>query len=162
MRRHYLFSDNKRRKILFELEVKPRKFVELKKLINLKSNILFYNIKILIKEGLINKKDSHYFLSDYCKYSMPYVHKFNDASLIPMPCVAVIVRKGNKILIRVKDKEPGKGMKIFVGGKMNLGEDIFEAAKRHVKEKVGINVKLRGRNHKLKHVAFFPREILPR
>lgn len=141
MKKQSLFSDEKRRKILFELEKKPKKFVQLKKLINLESNILAYNLIILIKEKLVNKKGIYYELSDYGRYLMPYIYKFNDASLIPMPCIAVIVRKGSKILIRTKDKEPGKGMKIFIGGKMNLGEDIFEAAKRHAKEKVSITIK---------------------
>lgn len=136
-----LFSDEKRRKILFELEEKPKKFVELKKIMALKSNILSYNLNILISEKIVNKNGLSYSLSDYGKYMMPYVYKYNDASLIPMPCIAVIVRKGNKILIRTKDKEPCKGMKIFIGGKMNLGEDLFEAAKRHTKEKVDINIK---------------------
>ena len=141
MKKQSLFSDEKRIKILFELEKRPKKFVQLKKLINLESNILSYNINILIKEKLVNKKGIYYELSDYGRYLMPYVHKFNDASLIPMPCIAVIIRKSNKILIRTKDKEPGKGMKIFIGGKMNLGEDIFESAKRHANEKVGIDIK---------------------
>ncbi len=141
MSKKNLFSDNNRRRIMFELEDNPKKFVELKKLMNCKSNILSYNLKILINSNAVDKKGLKYELSDNGKYLMPYVYKFNDASLIPLPCVAVIIRSGARILMRTKDKEPGKGKNIFIGGKMNLGEDIFEAAKRHVQEKVGIGVK---------------------
>ncbi len=145
MKKLTLFSDSKRIEILNFLEKKPRKFVELKKLLGIESNLLAYNLNILIKENLIEKKDNYFSLTGGTKCIMPYIHKSNDASQFPLPCVAVIIRKKekgeDKILIRTKTTEPGIGRKIFVGGKINLGEDLFEACKRHVKEKVDIEVK---------------------
>ena len=136
-----LFADENRRNILIALEEGSKKFVHLKKALGLPSNLLSYNLKILLREELIKKNGVSFLLSDKGKYLMPYIYKYNDASLIPLPCIAVIVMKGDKILIRKKTKEPEKGKSIFIGGKMNLGEDIFEAARRHVREKTGIEVK---------------------
>ena len=50
MEKQSLFSDIKRKKILTELEREPKRFVELKKIIKIQSNLLSYNLKILIKE----------------------------------------------------------------------------------------------------------------
>jgi len=145
MKKQILLSDAKRLDILNLLEKKQRKFVELKKSLCIESNLLAYNLNLLMKKGLIEKKDLYFTLTGRTRCLMPYLHKSNDASQLPLPCVAVIIRKKekgkDKILIRKKTTEPGIGRKIFVGGKMDLGEDLFEAAKRHVKEKVDIDVK---------------------
>ena len=141
MKKQALFSDKKRKKILTELEKEPKKFVELKKLIKIESNLLSYNLNLLIKEKIIEKNNLYYKLTEQTKSLMPYIRKSNDASQIPLPCVATIVMKQGKILIRKKAQEPEKGRSIFIGGKINFGEDIFDAVERHVKEKVDIDVK---------------------
>jgi len=135
-----LFNDAKRINILITLEEQPKKFVELKKTLGLASNLLSYNLKILLREKLIQKNALSFSLTEKGKYLMPYIYKHNDASLIPMPCVAVIVRKNECVLIRKKTKEPEKGKNIFIGGKINLGEDLFCAARRHAREKTGIEI----------------------
>lgn len=141
MKKQNIFSSKIRVKILRELERSPKKFVNLKKSLNLESNLLSYNLKILNKEKFINKKEYIFSLTDKGKYIMPYVRKFNDASQIPIPCVATIVTEGDKVLIRKKIKEPTKGRGIFIGGKIEIGEDIFEACRRHVIEKTEVNIK---------------------
>ena len=141
MRKQKLLSEEKRNNILIELEDKPQKFVELKRALKLESNILSYNLKILINENMVEKDNLVYSLTHEAKAIMPYARKLNDASSLPLLCVAVIVKKENKILIRRKIKEPEKGKRIFIGGKIELGESIFDAAKRHVLEKVRINIK---------------------
>lgn len=141
MKKQAMFSDKKRTNLLRELEESPKKFVELKKLLNLQSNLLSYNLRILLKENLVKKQGLNYLLTNKAKYLMPYVRKFNDASSLPLPCVATIVKKNGNILIRKKAREPEKGKSIFIGGKIERGESIFDACKRHVKEKVGIEIK---------------------
>jgi len=141
MKKQTLLSEEKRKKILIELESKPKKFVELKKILDLNSNLLSYNLKILFKEKFIKKEGLFFVLTDKSKALMPYIHLSNDASCLPMSCVATIVRKNGTILIRKRTKEPAKGKGIFIGGKMYFGEDVFEACKRNVKEKVGIGIK---------------------
>ena len=136
-----IILDNKRKGILKELESSKKKFVELKKIMNLESNLLSYNLNILIQEGLVEKKSFYYSLSQKAKYLMPYIRDVDNFSSVPMACVATIVKKGSKILIRKMGGEPGKGKRIFIGGKVLFGEDIFDACRRHVKSKVGIDVK---------------------
>jgi len=135
MQKQKLFSDIKRQNILRELEKGTSKFVNLKKIVKLESNLLSYNLKILIKEEMIIKKGFNYILTDKAKYLMPYVRKSNDASLLPIPCVATIVRKNKKILMRKRMEEPEKGKMIFIGGKIEFGEDILDSCRRHVSEK---------------------------
>ena len=103
--------------------------------------MLSYLLRSLIDSKLVTKEGLQYALSDYGKHMMPYARKANDASSFPMPCVAVIVRQGEKILIRRKDREPEKGKSIFIGGKMDFGEDLFECCRRKVREKVGIEIR---------------------
>ncbi|MFA5173758.1 MAG: NUDIX domain-containing protein [Candidatus Pacearchaeota archaeon] len=140
MENDLVLKGKKRQEILKELEQGSKKFVELKKLLGLNSNILSYNLKILLKMHLISKEGVFYSLTKTTKYLMPYIRKIEN-SLIPLPCIATIVIKDNKILVRKKEKEPEKGKGIFIGGRISLGEDIFQAAKRHVKEKTGIDIK---------------------
>ena len=140
MKTKSLLSEKKRQSILIELEKKSRKFVELKKILKLESNLLSYNLNILIKEGLVEKNNLIYSLTNKAKSIMPYVRKTDGSSSIPLPCVAVIIRKNGEILIRDKPTEPERGKKIFIGGGINSGETIFEAAERHVEEKVGIKI----------------------
>lgn len=64
MEKQSCFSDAKRQKILEKLEESPKKFVELKKIIGLESNILSYNLKILIRESLVNKNNLYYELTE--------------------------------------------------------------------------------------------------
>jgi len=132
---------NKRKDILKELEKQKRKFVELKRILKLESNLLSYNLKLLIKENLIEKNNFYYSLTQKAKYLMPYFKNINELNSIPLPCVATIIKKDKKILIRKRKGEPGKGKEIFVGGKILLGESIFDACKRHTKEKTGIDIK---------------------
>jgi len=140
MKKEQLLSDINRKKLINLLERNPRKFVELKKILNLESNLLSYNLKILIKEKLIEKKGFYYSLSEQTKHLMPYLRNLNN-SLNPLLCVATVVMNDGKILIRKKIKEPEKGREIFIGGRINLGEDPLDAAIRHVKEKAGMKIK---------------------
>jgi ADP-ribose pyrophosphatase YjhB (NUDIX family) len=96
---------------------------------------------MLAREKLVGKNENLFALTSKAKCIMPYIHKSNDACQLPLPCVAVIIMKNKKILIRTKTTEPGIGKKIFVGGKINVGEDLFESARRHVMEKVGLEIK---------------------
>jgi ADP-ribose pyrophosphatase YjhB (NUDIX family) len=141
MEKQKLISNNTRRKILLELEESPKKFVELKKNLILKSNLLSYNLKILMETELVKKTKLFYSLSEKGSYLMPYVRKGCEYSKIPLPCVAVIVKKNKKILRRIKEGEPGKGKSIFIGGRINQGEDLFCSAERHVMEKTNMKIK---------------------
>jgi len=58
----------------------------------------------------------------------------------PTPtCLACIVHQGRLLLIQ-RAQEPSKGYWSFPGGRIELGETVFAAVKREVKEEVGIAV----------------------
>lgn len=54
----------------------------------------------------------------------------------------IVKRKDGKVLIvkRKKDEEIHGGLWVFPGGKVNEGENVFEALKRELKEEVGLDV----------------------
>jgi len=58
----------------------------------------------------------------------------------PTPtCCACIVRDGRLLLIQ-RAAEPSKGGWSFPGGRVELGESIFEAVTREVREEAGIEI----------------------
>jgi len=58
----------------------------------------------------------------------------------PTPtCCACVVREGRVLLIK-RAQEPNKGFWSFPGGRIELGETIFEAVQREVFEETGCTV----------------------
>ena len=58
----------------------------------------------------------------------------------PIPtCCACITHQGRLLLIQ-RANEPNKGGWSFPGGRIELGETIFEAIKRETREEVGIEI----------------------
>jgi len=141
MKKTHLLSEEKRNKILTKLEESPKKFVELKRILQLESNLLAYNLNLLIKENLVIKKGSYFHLSEGGKYSVAYISEYSDASKIPLPCIVVILKKGGKVLVRKKRTEPDKGKLSFIGHKLKQGRDIFEYAKEFVKKDLNLEFK---------------------
>lgn len=129
MKKILLFSNENRNKLLKELENSPKKFVELKKRLNLESNLLAYNLNILLKEGIIKKEGLNFLLTNKGKYEVAYLPKHSDISKIPLPVVVVILKKGEKVGVRKKTSEPDKGKISFISSKLNQGESILEKAK---------------------------------
>ena len=60
----------------------------------------------------------------------------------PAPCVSVIPIKNSKILLCIRGIEPRIGTYDFIGGFVNVGETIKEAALRETLEETGLTVKL--------------------
>ncbi len=58
----------------------------------------------------------------------------------PVPAVAVMVRRGDAVLMIKRGKEPKKGTWTVPGGSIEPGEAIFQAAKREVMEETGLSV----------------------
>lgn len=67
-------------------------------------------------------------------------HKYKD----PIPTVDLIVRKGKKILLEQRGREPFLGMHALPGGHMEYGETIERTALRELKEETSIDAKLIG------------------
>jgi ADP-ribose pyrophosphatase YjhB (NUDIX family) len=62
----------------------------------------------------------------------------------PIPTVDLIVRKGNKILLEQRGREPFLGTHALPGGHMEYGETIEHTALRELKEETSIDAKLIG------------------
>jgi 8-oxo-dGTP diphosphatase len=62
----------------------------------------------------------------------------------PVVIAAVIVRKGDKILLAKRGGEPYKGLWAPPGGSVELGETVFEAGKREVREETGVDTEIDG------------------
>ena len=58
----------------------------------------------------------------------------------PVPAVAVMVRRGDTVLMIKRGKEPRKGTWTVPGGSIEPGEPMFQAAKREVMEETGLSV----------------------
>ncbi len=56
----------------------------------------------------------------------------------PIPAVGIVVWRGDEILLIQRGKPPRKGEWTIPGGAQRLGETIFEAAIREVREEAGI------------------------
>ena len=141
MKKSTILSEKTRSKILLNLEKSQKKFVQLKKILNIGSNLLKYNLDILLKENLIKKEKFLYSLSNEAKYIVPYIAENNDATKIPMPSVITILKKEGKVLVRKKQSEPDKGKACFVSTRLRLGEDVTQASKRSIKSTVGVEIR---------------------
>ncbi len=58
----------------------------------------------------------------------------------PVPAVAVMVTRGDQVLLIKRGKEPRKGTWTVPGGSVELGETLAQAAVREVREETGINI----------------------
>jgi len=60
----------------------------------------------------------------------------------PIACVAAVVFKEGKILLVKRSNEPNKGKWSIPGGGIELGETIYEAARREVLEECSIEIEI--------------------
>ncbi len=58
----------------------------------------------------------------------------------PVPAVAVMVMRGDEILMIERGKEPRKGTWTVPGGSIELGETMAMAARREVMEETGVSI----------------------
>ncbi len=64
----------------------------------------------------------------------------------PSPCNAVLISKGNSILLVRRKLDPQKGKLDFAGGFIERGENVEESIKREIQEELG---------SKLMHLSYF-------
>ena len=63
--------------------------------------------------------------------------------LIPIACVDIIIKKGEKFLLVKRKNKPAQGQWWFVGGRVMRGESLEGAAFRKVKEETGLDIVLK-------------------
>jgi 8-oxo-dGTP diphosphatase len=62
----------------------------------------------------------------------------------PVVIAAVLVRKDDRVLLAKRGGEPYKGLWAPPGGSVELGETVFEAGKREVREETAIDIEIEG------------------
>jgi len=60
----------------------------------------------------------------------------------PIVAVGVVVFKEDRMLLVKRGKEPNKGMWSIPGGGIELGETVYEAARREVREECSISIEI--------------------
>lgn len=60
----------------------------------------------------------------------------------PMVAVSAIIFKEERLLMIKRAKEPGKGKWSIPGGRLELGETLYEAVRREVQEECSIDIEV--------------------
>lgn len=71
------------------------------------------------------------------------IKDWKEPSKSPKPAVDVIIEKNNKIILIDRVIEPFKGKLDLVGGHVEYGETVEDAAVREAKEETGLTIKLK-------------------
>lgn len=61
---------------------------------------------------------------------------------LPMVSVQALVLKEGRILLQKRSREPSKGKWSIPGGRIELGETLYEAAKREVLEECSVEIEI--------------------
>ena len=115
------------------------RFNEMEKSTKIRSNKLDYYLKKLIQDDKIIKEGKYYQLSESSEYLIPYIS--SKRSLLPI--VLVKIGCGENFFLFKREKRPYKWKFSLPGGRIILGEDIADSAKRIMKEKFDMNVELK-------------------
>lgn len=109
---------------------------------SVESNKFTYHLKTMLKDDLITKKGDKYSLTKKGIDFVTYVDSIKvEVTKQPLVVVFCLVKKGNKILVHRRLKEPFYGYCGTPGGKVSFGETLIETAKRELKEETGLEVK---------------------
>ncbi|MFH1327155.1 MAG: NUDIX domain-containing protein [archaeon] len=110
------------------------KFNEIEKQIKIRSNKLAYHIKKLVDQGIIEKINDYYRLSETSEKIIPYLTKKQAI----LPVILVAIEKDKKVFLIKRQKRPFKDKLSLPGGRMLVGENSQIAAERILKEKFNI------------------------
>lgn len=113
------------------------------------SNRFAYHLKILVEDGLVEKRGEVYCLSHEGKKFCTYVEgETGEKSKFPLLGILAVIydEKNNKYLMMKRTKEPFYGVWGLVGGKMKFDDYIEECGRREVLEETGLDcdIELRG------------------
>jgi len=117
------------------------KFSEIEKQTGIRSNMVSYHIEKMQKEGLLEKRRGHYFLTKNAEKYLPIFSNLIGKELSPLPVILVAVMNKGKILLIKRNRRPYKNYWSLIGGKMLLKENFEQASLRQIKEKTDIDCK---------------------
>jgi len=106
---------------------------------SVESNKFTYHLKTMLKNGLIIKKRDKYSLTKKGIDFVTYVDSIKvEVTKQPLVVVFCLVRKGSKILVHRRLKEPFYGYCGTPGGKVSFGDTIIEAARKELREETDL------------------------
>ncbi len=130
----------KERENIFEIFVKNKKmkFTEIEKILDIRSNLLNYHLKIMIEEGLLGKVEEMYCLTKEGETIIPFYAHLTNKEKGSLVISAVAIRRKGKICLLKRSKRPYQGYWGMIGGKVRLEESIEETATREALEETGL------------------------
>ena len=136
-------NDHMRNQILLKLIHSPEaRFSDIwdKKI---ESNVFTYHLKKLETEGLVEKKDELYSLTDKGRQESAFIEgTTGDKAMMVVPVVVIIVIDEKKVLVQRRLKEPFYGYHGFISGKINFGFNAVECAARDLLEETDLSADL--------------------
>lgn len=103
---------------------------------------LNYHLKILLKEGIIEKERERYKVTILGERLGVYLQQFLSKETYPVSVVApIIYDEMGRILMVRRAINPQKDRLGFPGGKIVIGETLMKAAEREVFEETGLKLK---------------------
>ena len=117
------------------------RYSQLKPIPEIENNKLSFHLNKLIEYGFVTKDNEAYFLSDSGK---EYANRIGtDLNLKLQAKVSVIVvatrHNDTEVLVYTRLKQPFYGCQGHLSGKVGLGESIYEAAERELKEETNLD-----------------------
>lgn len=109
-------------------------FGDIRRGVGTRSNKLAYHLSKLVADGTLIKVESAYALADNHRRLIPYMSDEPAA----MPVVLVQVGNSRAALLVRREKRPYKGMLGLPGGRLRVGESVFDAARRIVRSRCGV------------------------
>lgn len=111
---------------------------------SIEGNLFTYHLRKLIGEGLMQKVDGFYSLTAQGKL---FVDRLSFKTLTPriqpkIVTMLVVQNEKGEYLVYKRKREPFSGQIGFPHGKIHLGEPVFEAAHRELREKTGFDTEL--------------------
>ncbi len=125
------------------------KFSEIEKQTKIRSNHLTYHLKELVKRGILKKEKEFYSLSESSESQIPYLSDKKS----PLTVILILIGNSKQAFLHNRQKRPFKNYLSLPGGRLLAGESIKQATSRIMKDKFGINSKLKKINSvSLEHV----------
>jgi 8-oxo-dGTP pyrophosphatase MutT (NUDIX family) len=123
-------------KLLFSQSLR---YSQMKPLEDIENNKFNFHLKKLMEDTFILKEGSQYYLSDAGKEFANRIGtdiKLNFQAKVSV--IIVPIRNSKEILVHTRLKQPWYGRQGYMSGKVNLGETVYDAAKREFKEETNL------------------------
>lgn len=137
-----VLMSKKERENIITLFTKHRtlSFSQIERGTTLRSNHLVYFLKQLQEEGVLEKDGMDYKLTLSGQRFLPAISHLTGKETPPLAVVVSAIVDGKKILLLQREKRPFQGYWGMIGGKLQHGETIIDAAIREAKEETGLDV----------------------